>query len=603
MRGNKGIIGNRQSYSLSDNGAIGVHNTFDQYNARKDNRWPTVKKFVSCSPNSGTYNEGSTITFTITVDGYENTNTVYYSIVAVSGTINTSDFADSATTGSFTVNASGVGSFSKTLTLDATSETTDSFKVEIRDGSTSGTIIGESGTFTITNPSFSITPSSGSFNEGSSITWNVSTTNVNNGTTLYYSYGGTPANSNDISSSLTGSFTINSNSGSFTTISRNDFTTEGNETLTAYVRIGSTSGTIAASNTVTINDTSLTPTATITPSTGSINEGSSVTFTVNTTNFASGTLDWDTILSADMETVDINNTSGTVSISGSTGSIVITATSDGFTETGQTESFQVRILSPAIPSTGGILTTSSAVTINDTSTGTAEPVGTDITSSFYEISNRHIDSDTYMGSTADYNGPYDVGEVQTDFSGSGRVYIGIKVTASTTFYNDIAIAGVQVLNSAGNTIIASWIFHSSTGGSGSTWETYTSQIAGTSTVGFPVTPATASGYTYSSIVTGSTLGRFNWATSTGSSYTGAADGISSSYVTTIASVGDAQITQTSGTYYAYAETSSSTRYYGAVMRSPAITFSGGEKIRVIHALTGYSISPMDPDDSLYVAVY
>lgn len=603
MRRNSGIIGQRQITSLSNTGAIGIHDTFDNYNARKNNKWPKVKKFVSCSPNSGTYNEGSTITFTITVDGYENANTVYYSIAAVSGTINSSDFTDAATTGSFSVNASGVGSFSKTLVLDATSESTDSFKVEIRDGSTSGTIIGESGTFTIANPSFSVTPSSGSFNEGSSVTWNVSTTNINNGTTLYYSYAGTPANSNDISSSLTGSFTINSNSGSFTTTARNDFTTEGSETLTAYVRIGSTGGTVAAQNTVTINDTSVTPTATITPSTGSINEGSSVTFTVNTTDFASGTLDWNTILSADMEAADINNTSGTVSISGSTGSIVITATSDGFTETGQTESFQVRILSPAIPSTGGILTTSSAVTINDTSTGTPEPVGTDITSSFYEISNRHIDSDTYMGNDSDYNGPYDVGEVQTNFSGSGRVYIGIKVTASTTFYNDIPIAGVQVLNSAADTIIESWIFHSSTGGSGSTWQTYTSQIVGSSTVGFPVTPATASGYTYTNIGSGGSVGRFNWATSTSSSYTGAADGISSSYETTIAPVGDAQITQTSGTYYAYVETSGSTRYYGVVMRSPAITFSGGEKIRVIHALTGYSVSPMDPNDSIYVAVY
>lgn len=230
--------------------------------------------------------------------------------------------------------------------------------------------------------------------------------------------------------------------------------------------------------------------------------------------------------------------------------------------------------------------------------------GIDITSSFYEISNRHIDSDIYMGgSSADYNGPYDVGEVQTNFSGSGRVYIGIKVTALTTFYNDISIAGVQVLNADETTLLASWIFHSSTGGSGSGWQTYTSQIVGSSTPGFPVTPATASGYGYTNILTGASVGRFNWATSTGSSYTGAADGISSSYETTIAPVGDAQISQTSSTYYAYVETSGSTRYYGAVMRSPSVTFSGGEKIRVIHALTGYSVNPMNPDDSIYVSVY
>ena len=39
------------------------------------------------------------------------------------------------------------------------------------------------------------------------------------------------------------------------------------------------------------------------------------------------------------------------------------------------------------------------------------------------------------------------------------------------------------------------------------------------------------------------------------------------------------------------------------MRSPTYNFSGGEYIRVIHAVTGATSSQMDPDDSLYVAVY
>ena len=240
----------------------------------------------------------------------------------------------------------------------------------------------------------------------------------------------------------------------------------------------------------------------------------------------------------------------------------------------------------------------------------AAPVGVDITTSFYEISNRFLDSQTYMSGTADYNGPYDVGQVQTDFVGSGRVYIGVKVTASPTFYNDVPIAGVQVIS--GTTLVASWIFNTSTGGSGSGWQTYTSQISGSSTQGFPVTPATASGYTYSNISTGTSISSFTWATSTGSSYTGSADGIGNAYKLTadggsdtLATVGDAQISQTTSTYYAYRETSGSSRYSGTVMRKlPTYTFSGGEYIRVIHALTGATSASaqMDPDDSLYVAV-
>ena len=101
---------------------------------------------------------------------------------------------------------------------------------------------------------------------------------------------------------------------------------------------------------------------------------------------------------------------------------------------------------------------------------------TDITTSFYEISNRFIDSQSYMGNSADYNGPYDVGEIDTDFTGTGRVYIGVKVTSSTTYYNDVPIAGVQIIS--GTTLVRSWIFNSTTGGSGTSWQTAKQQIAG-----------------------------------------------------------------------------------------------------------------------------
>ena len=257
---------------------------------------------------------------------------------------------------------------------------------------------------------------------------------------------------------------------------------------------------------------------------------------------------------------------------------------------------------------GGILNDPLFETGNLTIGDAATPTGDDITTSFYEISNRFIASDTYMGSTADYNGAYDVGQVQTDFIGTGRVYIGVKVTASTTYYNDVPIAGVQIIS--GSTLVASWIFNTSSGGSGSGWQTYTSQISGTSTQGFPVTPATASGYSYTTVNTTAGTGRFSYATATGSSYTGAADGIGNTYKlvadggsATKASVGNGTISQSSSTYYAFRETSGSTRYSGAVMRSPTYTFSGGEYIRVIHAVTGPTASQMNPDDTLYVAVY
>ena len=247
---------------------------------------------------------------------------------------------------------------------------------------------------------------------------------------------------------------------------------------------------------------------------------------------------------------------------------------------------------------GPIIKESGTLTITDAET----PTGEDISSSFYEISNRFIESNTYMGNSADYNGPYDVGEVQTDFSGSGRIYIAIKVTASTTYYNDICVAGVQHLNSAGDTLKNSWTFSSQWTGT-TVWETHTSQSSAQSSDGIPWTPSDASSLTYSTITSGGGTGKFSFTSSTGSSYNGCADGISDDYDTTIASVGNGEIDQSYNTYYVYRETSGSTRYTAAVMRGPSVTFVAGDKIRVIHALAGYSSKPMDPDDSLFIGVY
>ena len=366
MRRNSGIIGLKQSTSLTT--ASGKFDTYDQYNSRLGNVWPKVKKLVSISPNSGTHYEGEYKTYGVTVSGYENGDIIYYTIASVSGNVISSDFK-SGFTGSIELNSSGYGTISLELWRDATSET-ESFKIQIRDGSTSGTIIGESGTFTIPDPSYTLTASNSSPNEGDTVTFTLTGTDAYAGT-HYYMMGSTAGNSSDISSSVTGNYYYNGSTGSFSITITEDYLTEGSETLLAQARVQGTGGPVVASTTVTVNDTSQTVSATCTPDVSTVNEGSNVTFTVNTTNFTSGTLNWDTVRSADMESTDISATSGTVSISGSTGSIVITATADGYTETGQTESFQVRVYDP----NGTVMVTSSSVTISDTSTGTTEPSG------------------------------------------------------------------------------------------------------------------------------------------------------------------------------------------------------------------------------------
>ena len=118
MRGNSGIIGKSTTPALSS--ASGVHGSFDQYNARVDNKWPKVKSFVSISPNTANHLEGEPKTFTVVVGGYENGDTVYYSL-SVSVGVNATDFAGGQTSGSFTVNSSGQGSFTITERISAPS--------------------------------------------------------------------------------------------------------------------------------------------------------------------------------------------------------------------------------------------------------------------------------------------------------------------------------------------------------------------------------------------------------------------------------------------------------------------------------------------------
>jgi len=112
-----------------------------------------------------------------------------------------------------------------------------------------------------TDPTYDISASSSSVNEGSSITFTITTTNVASGTTLYYTITGS-ASSNDFTDDvLSGSFTITNGSGTISKTARStggDYSPpEGPETFQVQIRTGSISGTIVVtSSTITINDTS-----------------------------------------------------------------------------------------------------------------------------------------------------------------------------------------------------------------------------------------------------------------------------------------------------------------------------------------------------------
>jgi len=116
-------------------------------------------------------------------------------------------------------------------------------------------------------PTYSIVGSPTVVDEGQSVTFTITTTDVPNGTVLYWTTNAptgeelnTPS-AGDFTDGLTqGSITINSNSATLVRTLVEDSATEGDETFVIKIREGSTSGAVlATSNTIIIADTSQSP--------------------------------------------------------------------------------------------------------------------------------------------------------------------------------------------------------------------------------------------------------------------------------------------------------------------------------------------------------
>ena len=217
--------------------------------------------------------------------------------------------------------------------------------------------------------SYSITPSTTTQNEGSPVTFNITTTGVANGTLVYWINVGTTAAS-DFSSPNNGSVAINGGSASITRTATADFTTEGEETIIIELHSGtSVNGPLeATSATVTVIDASTTPiipTYAVAPAVASVNEGSSLTFNVTGFNIPDGTHWW----TIDTNSGDFSVTSGSFTISGNAGTFTVTPRADSTTE--GSESFTLSVRTGSIE--GQQVAFSGQVTIGDASTTPAPP--------------------------------------------------------------------------------------------------------------------------------------------------------------------------------------------------------------------------------------
>lgn len=243
-------------------------------------------------------------------------------------------------------------------------------------------------------PTYTLTPAADNVDEGSSLTFAVSGTNIPDDTTYYW----TVTNSGDFIIA-SGSFVINDNSGSFAVSPTADNTEEGVETFTVSIRSGSTTGPILQTSIpVTINDTSPPLSYTLTPAAGNVNEGSSLTFNVGGTNITNGTYYW----TIENNSGDFGTASGSFSIISNSGSFSVTPTADTTTE--GSETFTVAIRSGS--TTGPVLKISNSITINDTS---LSPVTPDYVTTNLVLYYDPSDAASYSGSGTTIN----------DLSGNG----------------------------------------------------------------------------------------------------------------------------------------------------------------------------------------
>jgi len=264
--------------------------------------------------------EGASVTFTLTTTNVANGTEVPYTITGISA----ADITSGTLTGNFTINNN-----TATVTITATAD-------QLTEGAETATLtldnVADFDSVTVNDtsktPLYSLTSSSASVNEGSSVTFTLSTANVANGTSVPYVISG--ISSGDLSSgSLTGSFTVSNGSASTSITLANDVLTEGTETATLSTSVGSVA--------VTVNDTSRTPTYAVTAdNNGNINEGTTVTFTLNTTNVSNGTLVPYTITGITQEDLSSGLVTGNFTVNNNTATTSITLANDVLTEGSET---------------------------------------------------------------------------------------------------------------------------------------------------------------------------------------------------------------------------------------------------------------------------
>jgi len=321
-----------------------------------------VAPTYSVSESSTNVNEGDTVTFTITTTNVPNGTSLYWN---TTGTVTADDFSDNAIQGYITVNNNSA-TITRTIRNDySVSEGAENFALQI---SEAGVLVVTSNTVSVADTSAATYSISGSNTvvEGNTVTYTVNTTGVPDGTSLYYTVN---LGSVDVTP-VSGSFSITSNTGTFTLTAKQDLTVESDETLTVNIHIVSTSGPIVATMNTIIEDTAFT--IALTPAATSVNESpnggtTNIVINVATSGVADGTVLTSNVVAAVGSTItygdggDFSSQQKYFTINNNVGVISIPVLRDGRTEGAEKINVQVQ------NADGVLIAETPEITINDTS--------------------------------------------------------------------------------------------------------------------------------------------------------------------------------------------------------------------------------------------
>jgi hypothetical protein len=363
---------------------------------------PPASIIYQISPSVTVMDEGTPVTFNISTANF-GSGRLYWTNT---GTTEAADFTDGLNSGFVDINGN-IGSLTRNLVNDFSTEGTQTIIINLHTGSTSGDIVKTAATVSVLDSSkslgYNIVPDQFFATETTTCTWTVTTTNFPDGN-LYWTNSGTAQGVDFSGGNNSGIVPIVSNRGTITLYPKADLLTEpgGDETIIINLRTGSTSGDIVKTALpVQLQDTSQTPPPIVIPpvptpdpppppasivsivisangydNITSVSENSGdITYTITTANFRDGPLYWTnggTTTAADF--TDGSN-SGTMTISSNQGTLVRRLLNDAVVDPNETIIIRFHTGSTS----GPILKTANQVTIIDSTPVPPPPPGFDFT--------------------------------------------------------------------------------------------------------------------------------------------------------------------------------------------------------------------------------